>query len=149
MKKILTLATIAAASIAVAAVTSENIVGYDHASLNLHFTGIGPMFFNIGEDVVGIQNFECSQADSMGEGYTIAPISQGGSLPAKYYWWCGYSGDGVPDGWYTADSDTIVAAIDTDTVSNYRANVTFDPGQTLVAEMSASGVTMTFKSPLK
>ena len=99
---------------------TSGIVGYGQADLNKNYTGVGPMFFTIGEDVTSIQNLVVKNlGEAEGSGYEIAPITSGGNIPVKYYWWGGHSGDGLPDGWYvTADSDIIEAAIEAGTTAS-------------------------------
>ena len=112
-------------------------MGYGQADLNYRYTGVGPMFFAIGEDVTSIQNLVVKGvAEAEGTGYTIAPVTSTGNIPDKYYWWCGHSGDGIPDGWYTTDdADAILEAIDAGQLNTVRANITMAKGEGLVTYM--------------
>ena len=133
------------------AVESANIVGYGEADLNLDYTGVGPMFFAIGEDVTSVQNLKVKGlTDAMGSGYTIAPITSTGNIPVKYFFWCGYSGYGIPDGWYvTDDADAILAAVDAGTVSTLLVDYTFKPGEAAVTYMMDTGLGLKITSPIK
>ena len=118
---------------------SPCVVGYGQADLNYRYTGVGPMFFAIGEDVTSVQNLVVKGlAEAMGTGYTIAPITDTGNIPVKYFWWCGLSGYGVPDGWYiTDDGATIEAAAgDPEALAALRANITMAKGEGLVTFMA-------------
>ena len=117
---------------------SSNIVGYGEANLNKNYTGVGPMFFAIGEDVVSVQNLKVmGLTDAMGTGYEIAPITSGGNIPVHYFYWCGYSEYGIPDGWYvTDDADAILAAVDAGTVNTLRAPISMAKGEGLVTYMA-------------
>ena len=125
-------------------------MGYGQSDLNLDYTGVGPMFFAIGEDVTSVQNFKVKGlASAMGTGYTIAPITSGGNIPVKYFWWCGYSEYGIPDGWYvTDDADAILAAVDAGTLTTLLANYTFAPGEAAVTFMAESGLGLMITNPI-
>ena len=112
-------------------------MGYGQADLNKNYTGVGPMFFAIGEDVTSIQNLVVKGIDEAeGTGFTIAPITDTGNIPVKYYWWGGHSGDGLPDGWYTTDdSDIIEAAIEGGTTASLLAPISMAKGEGLVTFM--------------
>ena len=112
-------------------------MGYGEADLNLYYTGVGPMFFAIGEDVTSVQNLKIKGvAEAMGSGYTIAPITSGGNIPVNYFYWCGYSEYGIPDGWYvTDDADAILAAVDAGTVNSLLAPISMAKGEGLVTYM--------------
>ena len=118
-------------------VSSQNIVGYGQAGLNQRYTGVGPMFFAIGEDVTSVQNLKVlGIAEAEGSGYMISPITDTGNIPVKYYWWCGYSAEGLPDGWYiTADGDVIEAAMEAGTTAELLAPISMAKGEGLVAYM--------------
>ena len=133
------------------AVESANIVGYGEADLNLDYTGVGPMFFAIGEDVVSIQNLKVKGlASAMGTGYTIAPITSGGNIPVKYFYWCGLSEYGVKDGWYTTDDGaTIEAAAGEGKSDDYLVDYTFTPGQAAITYMMDAGLGLKITSPVK
>ena len=139
------------AAVGAFAVESANIVGYGQADLNLDYTGVGPMFFAIGEDVVSVQNLQVKGvAEAEGSGYTIAPITSGGNIPVSYYWWCGYSEYGLKDGWYTtADGETIEAAMAAGTSDDYLADYTFTPGEAAVTYMMKSGLELKITSPIE
>ena len=126
------------------AVESANIVGYGEADLNLDYTGVGPMFFAIGEDVVSIQNLKVKGlASAMGTGYTIAPITSGGNIPVKYFYWSGLSEYGVKDGWYTTDDGaTIEEAAGAGTSDNYLASIEMAKGEGLVTYMMDASLTV-------
>ncbi len=113
-------------------------MGYGQSDLNLDYTGVGPMFFAIGEDVTSIQNLKVKGvAEAEGTGYTIAPVTSGGNIPVKYYWWCGHAGDGIPDGWYTTDdADIILEAIDAGELDTVYASITMAKGEGLVTFMA-------------
>ena len=119
------------------AVESANIVGYGQADLNKNYTGVGPMFFAIGEDVISVQNLVVKGlAEAEGTGYEIAPITSGGNIPVSYFWWGGHAADGLPDGWYiTDDSDIIEAAIDAGTTDSLLAPISMAKGEGLVTYM--------------
>ena len=115
----------------------RNNVGYGEANLNQDYTGVGPMFFAIGEDVVSVQNLQVKGvAEAEGSGYTIAPVTSTGNIPVKYYWWGGHAADGLPDGWYvTDDGETIEAAIDAGTTASLLAPISMAKGEGLVTYM--------------
>ena len=108
------------------------------------------MFFAIGEDVVSVQNLKVmGLADAMGTGYEIAPITSGGNIPVHYFYWCGYSEYGIPDGWYvTDDADAILAAVDAGTVNTLLASYTFTPGEASVTYMAQAGLGLKITSPI-
>jgi len=138
MKKLMIAAAASMAAVsAFAAVESPNIVGYSEADLNKNYTGVGPMFFAVGEDVISVQNLQVKGlAEAEGSGYMIAPITSGGNIPVKYYWWCGYSEDGLKDGWYITDSGaTIEAAIEAGTSDSLLAPIEMVKGEGLVTYM--------------
>ena len=115
--------------------------------LNLDYTGIAnPFPVN-----VSVQNYAVTGlTEAEGSGYTISPITSTGNIPTKYYWWCGHSGDGLPDGWYvTADSDIIEAAIDAGTTASLLADYTFTPGEAAVTFMMTSGQGLKITNPIK
>ena len=120
------------------------MVGYGEANLNLDYTGVGPMFFSIGEDVVSVQNLKVKGlSDAMGSGYTISPITSTGNIPVKYFYWCGYSEYGIPDGWYvTDDADAILAAVDAGTVNSLLAPISMAKGEGLVTYMAVGSLTV-------
>lgn len=130
---------------------SANVVGYGEADLNLDYTGVGPMFFSIGEDVVSVQNLKVKGlTEAQGTGYTIAPITSTGNIPVKYYYWCGLSEYGVKDGWYTtADGATIEAAAGEGKSDDYLVDYTFKPGEAAVTFMAVSGLGLKITSPIK
>ena len=136
MKKLM-FAAVACAALSGFALSSKNIVGYGQGGLNEDFTGIGPMFFAIGEDVTSVQNLKVmGVAEAEGTGYTIAPITKGGNIPVNYYWWCGYSADGLKDGWYTtADGEVIEAAMEAGTSDELLAPINMAKGEGLVTFM--------------
>ena len=117
-------------------------MGYGQADLNKNYTGVGPMFFAIGEDVTSVQNLVVKGLDEAeGSGYTIAPITSGGNIPVKYYYWCGHLADGLPDGWYvTADSDIIEAAIEAGTTAELLAPINMAKGEGLVTFMMSASL---------
>ena len=125
-------------------------MGYGQSDLNKNYTGVGPMFFAIGDDVTSVQNLVVKGLDEAeGSGYTIAPITSGGNIPVKYYYWCGYSEYGIPDGWYiTDDADAILAAVDAGTVNTLRADYTFTPGEASVTYMAQAGLGLKITSPI-
>ena len=127
------------------------MVGYSEANLNLDYTGVGPMFFSIGEDVVSVQNLKIKGlTEAQGSGYTIAPITSTGNIPVKYFWWCGLSEYGVKDGWYvTDDADAILAAVDAGTVNSLLASYTFTPGEAAVTYMAQAGLGLKITNPIK
>ena len=150
MKKLIALAAAATCGAALA-VESANIVGYGEADLNKNYTGVGPMFFAIGEDVISVQNLQVKGlAEAEGSGYEIAPITSGGNIPVKYYWWGGHAADGLPDGWYvTDDGETIEAAIEAGTTASLLADYTFKPGEAAVTYMTDAGLELKITSPIK
>ena len=117
-------------------------MGYGQADLNKNYTGVGPMFFAIGEDVTSIQNLAVKGLDEAeGTGYTIAPITSGGNIPVKYFYWCGHLADGLPDGWYvTDDSDIIEAAIEAGTTASLLAPISMAKGEGLVTFMMTASL---------
>ena len=125
-------------------------MGYGQADLNKNYTGVGPMFFAIGEDVASVQNLTVNGlAEAEGSGYTIAPVTSTGNIPVKYYYWCGHAADGLPDGWYvTADSDIIEAAIEAGTTAELLADKTFAPGEAAVTFMAEAGLELKITNPI-
>ena len=123
---------------------ASNVVGYGQADLNYRYTGVGPMFFAIGEDVASVQNLTVNGlAEAEGSGYTIAPVTSTGNIPVKYYYWCGHAADGLPDGWYvTADSDIIEAAIEAGTTASLLAPITMAKGEGLVTFMAEGSLAL-------
>ena len=109
------------------------------------------MFFAIGEDVTSIQNLQVKGlAEAEGTGYMIAPITSGGNIPVKYYWWCGYSADGLKDGWYTtADGSVIEAAMEAGTSDDYLADYTFTPGEAAVTYITDAGLGLKITNPIE
>ena len=120
-----------------AEVASQNVVGYGQGDLNKDYTGVGPMFFAIGEDVTSIQNLKVIGLDeAQGTGYTIAPITATGNIPVKYFWWCGLSEYGVKDGWYiTDDGETIETAAGEGRADEYLATIGMVKGEGLITNM--------------
>ena len=125
-------------------------MGYGQADLNQDYTGVGPMFFTIGEDVTSVQNLKVKNlASAMGTGYMIAPITSGGNIPVNYFYWCGYSEYGIPDGWYiTDDADAILAAVDAGTINTLLANKTFAPGEAAVTYIQDTGLGLRITNPI-
>ena len=123
-----------AATVLQAVPPSPCVVGYGQADLNKDYTGVGPMFFAIGEDVTSVQNLKViGVAEAEGSGYEISPITSTGNIPVKYYWWCGYEADGLKDGWYiTADGETIEAAMEAGTSDNLLAPINMAKAEGLV-----------------
>lgn len=84
MKKLM-FAAVACAALSGFALSSKNIVGYGQGDLRKDYTGVGPTFFAIGEDVTSIQDLKVvGLGSSTGSGYTISPLTQGGNIPTKY-----------------------------------------------------------------
>ena len=123
---------------------SPCVVGYGQSDLNYRYTGVGPMFFAIGEDVTSVQNLVVKNlGEAEGSGYMIAPITSGGNIPVKYYWWGGHSGDGIPDGWYTTDDgDIIIAALEAGTLGDLLAPITMAKGEGLVTFMQDASLAL-------
>ena len=123
---------------------SANVVGYSEANLNLDYTGVGPMFFSIGEDVVSVQNLKIKGlTEAQGSGYTIAPITSTGNIPVKYFYWCGLSEYGVKDGWYTTDDPaTIEAAAGEGKSDDYLAPIEMAKGEGLVTFMGVASLSV-------
>ena len=145
MKKLMIAAAAALwATVGMADVESANIVGYADADLNENYTGIGPMFFNVGEDVISISNLKVEGlGECMGAGYTIAPVSQSGSLPVKYYWYCGLSDYGIADGWYTNDdAEVLAAAAGEGTLDSYKVSGNIAKAEGLVTFMTDAGLSL-------
>ena len=119
-------------------------MGYGQSDLNYRYTGVGPMFFAIGEDVTSVQNLAVKGvAEAEGSGYEISPITATGNIPVKYYWWGGHAADGIPDGWYiTDDADTLIAAIEAGTLSTYLASITMAKGEGLVTYMQDASLAL-------
>ena len=117
-------------------------MGYGQADLNKNYTGVGPMFFAIGEDVTSVQNLKVKGvAEAEGTGYMIAPITSGGNIPVNYYWWGGHAGDGIPDGWYiTDDADTLIAALEAGTLDELLAPINMAKGEGLVTFMMSASL---------
>ena len=139
MKKLMIAAAASIAAVsAFAAVESPNIVGYGEADLNKDYTGVGPMFYAIGEDVISVQNLVVKGiASAMGGGYEIAPITSTGNIPVHYYYWCGLSEYGVKDGWYiTDDTATIETAAGEGKSDDYLAPIEMAKGEGLVTYMA-------------
>jgi hypothetical protein len=137
MKKLMIAAAAIAAVATAGAVESANIVGYGESNLNLDYTGVGPMFFAIGEDVISVQNLQVKGlSEAEGTGYEISPITSTGNIPVKYFWWGGHAADGLPDGWYvTDDGETIEAAIEAGTTASLLAPISMAKGEGLVTYM--------------
>ena len=149
MKKLMFVAAVAAAMTGICEVSSQNVVGFGQANLNTRFTGIGPMFFTIGEDVTSIQNLVLKGVDEAQGEYSIAPITQGGNIPVSYYWWCGLTDYGVKDGWYTtADGGVIEEAAGSGTSDEYLADYTFKPGEAAVTFTGDTVLRLKIKSPI-
>ena len=108
------------------------------------------MFFAIGEDVTSVQNLKVKGvAEAEGTGYTIAPITSTGNIPVKYFWWCGHTADGIPDGWYiTDDADVIIAALEAGTLDEQLAVKTFVPGEAAVTYMTKAGLNLIITNPI-
>ena len=123
---------------------TSGIVGYGQADLNKNYTGVGPMFFAIGEDVTSIQNLKVKGvAEAEGTGYMISPITSTGNIPVKYYWWCGYEEDGLKDGWYTtADGEVIEAAMEAGTSDELLAPINMAKAEGLVTYMMKSSLSL-------
>ena len=123
---------------------TSGVVGYGQSDLNKNYTGVGPMFFAIGEDVTSVQNLAVKGvAEAEGSGYMIAPITSTGNIPVNYYWWGGHSGDGIPDGWYiTDDADTIIAAIEGGALDTVLANISMAKGEGLVTYMMKASLAL-------
>ena len=123
---------------------TSGVVGYGQSDLNKNYTGVGPMFFAIGEDVTSVQNLVVKNlASAMGSGYMIAPITSGGNIPVNYFYWCGYSEFGIPDGWYiTDDADAILAAVDAGTINTLLAQISMVKGEGLVTYMQDTGLAL-------
>ncbi len=140
--KLMIVAVASIAAVDAFAVESANIVGYGEADLNLDYTGVGPMFFAIGEDVTSVQNLAVKGvAEAEGSGYTIAPITSTGNIPVNYYWWGGHAADGLPDGWYiTDDGETIEAAIEAGTTASLLAPIEMAKGEGLVTFMAVGSL---------
>ena len=72
------------AAVGAFAAESATSVGSGQADLNKNYTGVGPLFFAIGEDVISVQNLQVKGvAEAEGSGYEIAPITSGGNIPVK------------------------------------------------------------------
>ena len=123
---------------------TSGVVGYGQADLNKNYTGVGPMFFAIGEDVTSVQNLVVKGVnEAEGTGYMIAPITSTGNIPVNYYWWGGHAADGLPDGWYvTADSDIIEAAIEAGTTAELLAPISMAKGEGLVTYMMKASLSL-------
>ena len=119
-------------------------MGYGQADLNQNYTGVGPMFFAIGEDVTSIQNLKViGVAEAEGTGYMIAPITSTGNIPVNYYWWCGYEEDGLKDGWYiTADGSVIEAAMEAGTSDSLLAPINMAKAEGLVTYMTKASLAL-------
>ena len=127
--------------------SGEVLVGDFTRPLNYRYTGVANPF----PVDVGVQKYSVTGlAEAEGSGYTIAPITSGGNIPVKYYWWGGHEADGLPDGWYvTADSDIIEAAIDAGTTASLLADYTFAPGEAAVTFMAESGLGLKITNPIQ
>ena len=114
--------------------------------LNQNYTGIANPY----PTNVGIQSYAItSLASAMGSGYMIAPITSTGNIPVNYFYWCGYSEYGIPDGWYvTDDADAILATVDAGTVNTLRVDYTFTPGEAAVTYMMDAGLGLKITSPI-
>ena len=115
--------------------------------LNLDYTGIAnPFPVN-----VSVQNYAVTGvAEAEGSGYTISPITSTGNIPTKYYWWCGYSEDGLKDGWYTTDDGEVIeAAMEAGTSDEYLVDYTFTPGEAAVTYMMKTGLGLKITNPIK
>ena len=123
---------------------ASNVVGYGQADLNKNYTGVGPMFFAIGEDVTSVQNLKVKGvAEAEGTGYMIAPITSGGNIPVNYYWWGGHAADGLPDGWYTTDDGEVIeAAIEAGTTASLLAPISMAKAEGLVTYMQDASLAL-------
>lgn len=119
-------------------------MGYGQSDLNYRYTGVGPMFFAIGEDVTSVQNLAViGVSATMGSGYEIAPITSTGNIPVHYYYWCGLSEYGVPDGWYiTDDGATIEEAAGQGKAEDYLATIDMAKGEGLVTYMAEGSLSI-------
>ena len=127
--------------------SGEVLTGDFTRPLNKNYTGVANPF----PADVGVQKYSViGLADAMGSSYEIAPITSSGNIPVHYYYWCGYSGYGIPDGWYvTDDADAILAAVDAGTVNTLLADYTFTPGEAAVTYMQDSGLELKITSPIQ
>ena len=127
-------------------------VGYGQNDLRIQYTGVGPTFFAIGEDVTSIQDLKVVGLGlSQGSGYTISPLTQGGNIPTKYFWWCGLSEYNVPDGWYITDDGGVIeqaAEAGEEELAKYRADYTVKPGETMFTIMGKAGLQLKITSPI-
>lgn len=114
--------------------------------LNQDYTGIANPF----PASVSVQSYAVTGlSEAQGTGYTISPITSTGNIPVKYFWWCGLSEYGIPDGWYiTDDADVIIAAIESSALATVRANYTFTPGEAAVTYMTDSGLGLSIANPI-
>lgn len=126
--------------------SGEVLTGDFTRPLNKNYTGVANPF----PVVVSVQNYAVTGvAEAEGTGYTISPITSTGNIPTKYYWWCGYSADGLKDGWYTtADGETIEAAMAAGTSDDYLVDYTFAPGEAAVTYIMKSGLELKIKNPI-
>ena len=127
--------------------SGEVLTGDFTRPLNKDYTGIAnPFPVN-----VGVQSYAVTGvAEAEGTGYEISPITSTGNIPTKYYWWCGYSADGLKDGWYTtADGETIEAAMEAGTSDSLLADYTFTPGEAAVTYMMKTGLELKITSPIQ
>jgi len=115
--------------------------------LNYRYTGVANPF----PVDVGVQSYAVTGlTEAEGTGYTISPITSGGNIPTKYYWWGGHAADGLPDGWYTTDDgETIEAAIEAGTTASLLADYTFKPGEAAVTFMMDAGLGLKITNPIK
>ena len=127
--------------------SGEVQVGDFTRPLNLDYTGVANPF----PVEVSVQNYEVTGlAEAEGSGYTIAPITSTGNIPVKYFWWCGYSADGLKDGWYgTDDGETIEAAMGAGKSDDLLVDYTFKPGEAAVTFMGQAGLGLKITSPIK
>ena len=122
----------------------SHIVGYGQNDLRQQFTGVGPTFFAIGEDVTSIQDLKVvGLGVSQGSGYTISPLTQGGNIPTSYFWWCGLTDYGVKDGWYITDDGEVIeqaAEAGEEELEKYLAPLNMAKGDGLITIMGKAGL---------
>ena len=127
--------------------SGEVLTGDFTRPLNKNYTGVAnPFPVNVNVQKYAVTGL----AEAEGSGYEIAPITSGGNIPVKYYWWGGHAADGLPDGWYvTDDGETIEAAIDAGTTASLLAGYTFTPGEAAVTYMQDTGLYLKITNPIE
>ena len=144
MKKLVTLAVALAAASAMAAVTSDNIVGYRTGTSKMGMNWVAPDFTSIGENAITLKSIALS-----GDGVTsmsddLQILDADGAMTATYVWFSADDSDNGVDEWFDmsewASANDIVLAHG-DAVAITTANP--DVPITVAGEVSKENVVLT------